>query len=423
MTPTLPVGETVRARRHVEYACVTEGPTRWSLGRLIPLTLALWAIADVLPRFLPLDWLQINPFQLAASRPGRYSPFIPNLRISTSNYVGELALLANLPPNESRPPLQLTTDNLGFRATPNGSTNEKPSIIVMEGDSFTFGAALSNDETFPSALSRELAANVYNAGRYTTDRERMREMDWLFSRLPVAPRATVIYVLLETFNPSLKREYGDRWYDSLGKKVVGSQLHNAAKEEYFFLRRWHSLWLPISPLKISTTRLYKRIADDRILPNPYKKHVTIAELPGGRRFLYEPRYLERYLNPPDDTAVAETAEYLAWFRDQMRSRGLDFWVLLVPEGLSTYARWLVPDSEHPVKWKSHYLDRLENALQARQVKVTNSLPHLVEQAPEDIRTGELSFYTEDHHWTPKGTRTVARVMADALRQSGFQETR
>jgi hypothetical protein len=397
--------------------------TTWSLGRLIPLTLLVWAALDILPRFFPLEWLQINPFQLAARVPGRYAPFAPNLSIDFRQYVGELSLMANLPPTETRPPLRFTTDNLGFRVTPAAGLYGKPQIVLMEGDSFTFGAALSDEETFSTGLSRELGVNVYNGGRYFTDPERLKEMDWLFAKLQMEGRPTVIYVMLETFELSLARELGEKPVDRVGKRILGVNLYTSLKEEYRFLSRLNTLWWPVSPLRVVSRRLYKSISNDRILPNPYKASVGIRYLPGGQQFLFEPRYLDRYLNPPDDRAATDSAEYLAWLGDQFAERNMDFWVLLVPESISVYAPWLLLESERPVKWQAHYLDRLEAELQKRKLKTCNTLPHLSRYAAEDIRTGELSYYREDHHWNPKGVRMVSEAMAQALRAGGFTQKR
>src|SRR5690606_35921777 len=92
-------------------------PSTWTLGRLIPMVLVIWICLDFFPRFLPLNWLDIYPFQLAARKPGRYAPFIPNLQIHARNYVGEMALMGNLPPTEVRDSVWFTTDENGFRKT------------------------------------------------------------------------------------------------------------------------------------------------------------------------------------------------------------------------------------------------------------------------------------------------------------------
>jgi hypothetical protein len=112
------------------------------LGRTIPGVLAVWFLIDMGSRFLPLTWLNLYPFQIASQLPGRYSPFTPNFGLLTRDYPGELALAGNLPRTERRSPLMFRTDALGFRVTPGADTAKPLSVLLMEGDSYTFGAAL-----------------------------------------------------------------------------------------------------------------------------------------------------------------------------------------------------------------------------------------------------------------------------------------
>lgn len=388
-------------------------PSRWSVGTLIPLTIVAWAALDLGLRFVPMGWLNLYPYQIATRHPGRYSPFGPNLRLRQERPIGELALMANLAPTETRGPIRFTTDALGFRATPSAPPGKNVRILLMEGDSFTFGAGLSDDETFPELLSRGLNASAYNAGRFYTDPERLTELDWLLARLPRGP-LTVVYVLLEPFDLDLDRRYDGGAIDRLGARTLGAAYFEA-KDELRYLRRWWQLWWGVSPLKILATRAWKTLCDDRILPNEYRKNVEERRLPDGRRFLLEHKNVERYLKPPDPGAVRKTAAYLAWLRDEVRARDADFWVLLVPEGVSVYGPWLLGKELPQVAEGLPYFDYLERELSRRRLKVVNGLAVLRKSAAREIETGELSYYREDHHWNPNGVRKISEALAGALR--------
>src|SRR5262245_58980320 len=122
MTPTIaPEPKVVRRSEtgQPQHRLATDRPPHWwSIGRLAPLLIAAWVCVDAVPRFLPLDWLQLNPWQIAQRQPGPHSPFHPDLRSLTWKYVGGEAILGNLPPTETRSPVVFSTDHLGFRATP-----------------------------------------------------------------------------------------------------------------------------------------------------------------------------------------------------------------------------------------------------------------------------------------------------------------
>ncbi len=61
--------------------------------------------------------------------------------------------------------VRVTIDENGFRANDNQTINNlKPINVLAIGDSFTFGDQVSNNETWPSCLERNINAKVLNAG-------------------------------------------------------------------------------------------------------------------------------------------------------------------------------------------------------------------------------------------------------------------
>jgi hypothetical protein len=289
----------------------------------------------------------------------------------------------------------------------------------MEGDSFTYGAALSDNETFPVELSRQLGVAVYNAGRYVADPERLLEMDWLLSRIRKGP-LTVLYILQELPLPSLNRQHDQKGYDKLGRALIGARLYTPIKDDLRYAKRFLDLWGRISPLRIVATRGYKSLNDDRILPNSYKKNVVERLLPNNDRFLVDHDHLAQYLDPPNDQDVRDAAEYLAWLQHQFAERGLDFCVLMVPEGISVYGPWLFKQESERLnrEGRTPVFDRLEPALAKLNIKALNGLAVLRALAADDIANHRLSYYRDDHHWNVQGVTRVASAMAAVLRQSG-----
>lgn len=385
------------------------------LGRTIPLVLVVWLAIDIGSRLLPLHWLDLYPFQTAVQWPGRYAPFGRNLQLEMRDYPGELALTANLRRTEHRPPVKFTSDDLGFRATPGADRNRPLSVLLMEGDSFTFGAALSDEETLAASLTRRIGAGVYNAGRMFSDPERPQELDWLLQKLGANRPHTVVYVQLEHPDLFVGQDSDRHPVDKAGAALFGNpyvHLRDYAR----YLRRRYMLWSEVAPVAILTKRAYKWLSDDRVLPNAYREYVVERTLPDGSRFLVDPRFVRRYRNPPGEAVTERTAEYLAWMRDRLRERDLSLVVLLVPESVSVYDRWLLSPVEQN---RQHYYHRLADRLKARDIPVLNGLDVLRKDTEQDIASGTLSYYREDHHWSPVGVERIADALARFMDESGI----
>lgn len=402
-------------------------PSKWSLGRLVPLTMVLWCLLDLGLRFGPIDWLKIKPEQMARRLPGRFAPFTPNFSRSTDHYAGALAVLGNLPPTQTRPALTFSTDGFGFRATPGLSADEAPQVLVMGGDSYVWGGGLSDEQTFPALLARQLEVGVYNAGRFSMDPDGLKELDWLLERLR-SERLTVIYVYKETFDLKLDKVVDQEgWIDRAGAKVIGTQRYTPLKNslssfQEFLLeeKRIYGEWWAVSPLQIAINRWYRRLCNDNILPNEYRERVAVRYLPDGRRFLLQPRAIERYQQPPAERVIRQTAEYLKWLGAGLRARNSDLKVVLLPSAVSVYGPYLRGEPALPDIGADHYLNRLERELVRRQVRVINAFTLLRAAAAQDVATGQLSFYLDDHHWNLQGVERVTDAVVQSLREDGWQ---
>lgn len=413
-----------------KHAAPDAPPTRWSLGRLIPIILLLWAMADVGFRFLPEQWFRIQPIQVATRLPGRYSPFIPNLKLRVNNYVGEQALLANLPPTEKVPQLSFSTDRLGFRETPGLEDEKLPQVFVFKGDSFTFGGSLSDEDTFASVLEQRLGVRVYNAGKFFTDVDGLKELNWLMEEFK-AKRPTVICVYLEShkrrflasFDSDVKKtDKASGLMGRVGSKLLGTQRYAEYKDSALFGWRRYSAWWNISPLEIICIRGYKHLYNGRFFPNESAHKIEVRYLPNDEPILFDPDKVQNYATLPDEKITTKTAEYMEWMRNQLAAKDINFWVLLLPDKESVYGPQITNSPETGIDNNNIYLNRIESELARRGIKVVNALTVLRRTASEDWKTGNLSYFREDHHWNPRGVEQVATAVTAALLKDGWRAT-
>jgi hypothetical protein len=406
-------------------------PTRWSLGRLFPIVLLLWALTDIGLRFLPEDWIRIEPIQVATRLPGRHSPFAPNLNLRVNKVVGEQALLANLAPTEKMPALKFSTDQLGFRLTPGLTREQPPRVFVFKGDSFTFGGSLSDEDTFASALEGQLGVRVYNAGKFFTDVDGLKELNWLMGRLN-AKHPTVICVYLESHKRRFLASYlsdvkagatPSGWMGRIGSSLLGATRYTDYRDSALYGVRRYRAWWNISPVKILCIRAYKRLYNGEILPNEPRDRVTVRRLPNNEIVLLDPDKVQNYYTVPDEEIISRTGDYMEWMRDEFKAQGIDYWVVLLPDKESVYASQIMNlPSELTSNASSHlnYLNQLEIELASRGVKSVNALTVLRRTASEDWATGNLSYFREDHHWNPRGVARVATALTTALRAEGWR---
>ena len=137
--------------------------------RIVAGVLISWAMLDVAGRFGPIGWLNVLPELAAARRTGLLHPFTPNLTIHHDPWIGETAVTGNLPPAEFRPPVIFSSDEFGFRLTPDVLSQPKIDFLLTGGASFAYGGGLLDYETFPAVLTRQEKLPTYNAGGFYGD--------------------------------------------------------------------------------------------------------------------------------------------------------------------------------------------------------------------------------------------------------------
>ena len=384
-------------------------------GRHLPFTriivgvLLIWFAADFAGTFLPIEWLHVLPESVAARRPGRYSSFIPNVRIEYQPWVGETALTGNLPPTETRGPILFSSDAWGYRLTPGVPLTSKFDLVLHDGASFAYGGGLSDDETLPSVMTRQTGFRMYNGGHFFWDQPGPLPLLELV-RQSGGQKPIVVLLEWEQFDHIRSQLEGGVWrLDGLGRATFGPARYAQLKDDL----RWGKLLLTarlsISPLEVLSTRFFKSISNDRILPNRYRSSVVERTDPRGNRLLFLAAEVRRTLAPPSDQDIQARAAHFAHYQSLLAAHGLDVYLVLLPNKYTLYGPLL--DRIPP----SPYFERFEQALVARGVKTLNMLPQFRGLAAQELATGDYSFYREDHHWTAKGVRLTAAALAARLR--------
>jgi hypothetical protein len=383
----------------------------WSTGRVVPRLLATIAILMAGSGLLPLSWFGFSDFQIARQMPPPDSPFVPNLRIASDRYSGGYALAGNLPSSENRRRRTFTTDALGFRWTPEVRPGEPPGIIVFRGFSFVWGGSLSDEETLPAELARQLQVNAYNGARFLDDVEQPPDFDRLTAKLAVRPKLA-IYVHLEQ-DAHVLAWHEDSTLDRLGKRIA-ERPYRMLSEFAGETKRSALNWVRLSPMIQLSTRARKALQNDAILPNVYRKKIAAYETPDGGRMLFENAELERAAAVVDDATIRDRAAFIASWHGHMLRRGMNSLVLLIPDKVSVYGPELGIGTQNPL-----FLDRLERELGRRGVPAINGLTVLRPTAAADLASGQLSYWRDDGHWTPLGVQRIARATAQALRDDSF----
>ena len=372
----------------------------WRLSRLAVAVLAGWLIVDVGLRFLPVERLGVSAITAAQRFTSRHSPFRANLSIQVpAGSPGENAVRGNLPPTELRPPLRFSTDNLGYRRNPEMPLGATPDVLFIGGDSFIYGANLSDEETLPAAFTRASGLLAYNGGRSHLMLMRLSDLDWLLAQLPGAPTKAVL-VHLEQHRRRTKDQPG---------------LISDLEQDLRYIRWLWNGWWDASPLSNATRRLFRRLSNDKLLTNVYEQQVVAYELPDGRPMLFRDSETYPARIPQTPEQIRATSEYIETWTRELRARGLQAHVLLLPTRFTLYGPWLVRGEAQPGVLRAvndFYL--LEAELNRQGIRTINGLEIFRQTAAQDLAARELPFYREDNHWTPEGVDRIARVLADSL---------
>jgi len=301
--------------------------------------------------------------------------------------------MGNLPAYRVYRPETFTTNASGFRKNPTEDTTRPPDIL-MTGDSFAAGCGVNDDETLTVQLEGLTHRRIYNAGYMKIDLMRiLRRIDQLhmvsgivilqyLERYSVVPIQDLGYTSKETLN---------RW-DRLHKIVDKS---------------WEGFW-QVSPVQILSQRLYRRLLNDRILPNTNAAKVVLGTLKNGRPILFFSLEAERFKQPPENIDLSGILK-LQW---ELRQRHIDLLMVLTPDKYSVYAGLLAQPPVHVPN--PPYLDRLSKMLEQAHVPAVNLLSVLQNQAASDLNQGVYIYWLDDTHWNARGIRVAAEEIRKHL---------
>jgi hypothetical protein len=363
------------------------------VGRLIPRFVSAIALLIVLSGFLPLRWFRFQDYEIARQVLQWDAPFIPNLTMRTMFFEGADAVAGNLTPVERLGWRNFTTDRFGFRFVPPVRNGAAPELVVFRGFSFVFGLGLSDEETFPAALARQVGVNAYNAARFHDDPETPEDFDRLMSKVGARPK-TVVYVHLEPNAQVL---------------TPATERLDPRRRLLRFAKEFPLTWVRLSPLILSAVEAKKAVENDRILYNRYRDNIRSFPTPVGPPILVRVGDLERARTEFDDSVLADRSAYIEWWNARMAERGARMIVLLVPDKMSVYGPSLgVRLPADP------YIDRMERDLARRGVSVVNGLRVLRATADTDLATGRLAYLREDEHWNASGVERLAHATAQAI---------
>ncbi len=392
-----------------------EPKRRLRLTRVLVGLLIVWAVLDVVGRFGPVAWLDILPELVATRRPGKYYPFIPNMSLTENPWVGETAVKGNDPPRETRPPVVFSTDSLGFRLTPEVPPTKDVDLILFSGASYAYGGGLSDDQTFASVFTRKTGQRMYNGGHFWWDPMNLESLDWLLDHLK-GPRSAVIMLIWENTEFQPAHLAGTNWpLARLARPLVGAERNKELAGDYEYTRRYLNAVWNISPLEVLSIRAFKKLSNGVILPNIYQEAAVDQTLPNGQDILYLPEEIDHVLKPVNESEVERNAEYFEGVAKHLAARNVQMYVIIIPNKYRLYQPWTDPSKDGK---QNNYVDQLQEALERHGVNVYNTLPMLRAAAPQDVADGTLSFYREDHHWSPHGVDRVADGFAQYLSQRG-----
>ena len=363
---------------------------RLTLGKAIPMLLALTFVAELALRCIPLEDFAFRSHEaLLDPDPRREGPYLPGRSYRNERTYGDLAGLGNLPALRQYRRETFTTDAWGFRNPPS-SRPEAPAAILI-GDSFGVATGVEDRETLPAALGRLWGRGVYNASgmRKGDEAERIRA---IARRLGIRG-GLVIHEFLERQDvpvpPSAKPPEpspdAGRAFSDLLKRV------------------WAT-----SRLRILAERIDRRVQDGRIVPNSYRSEVVLERLRNGAEILFSPIEIEvwRHRRSVD-------ASHWRRLQAEIAKDGLRLVVLLVPVKYDVYGPLLEPPASQSTPGADH-LERLEASLVDAGVPVVNLKAVFRELAREGLPRGRYLYWRDDTHWNALGLEIAAEELVRAI---------
>jgi hypothetical protein len=268
-------------------------------------------------------------------------------------------------------PTLVTTDDDGFRSTP---PLPGPHSIVMLGDSTIFGSGLSDEETLPWRLAKELGTRVFNGAR--------QEPSLVMGRDDLK----AVTLLIE-----------GRTERSLGNILASDFLQQLA---YRPLRQGELGLLDSAPLQLY---FFPSIADhlSQRLGNDIQDLLYTRGRMAGRRLAL---ISHRHAFQPEQLKDAVAA--IKQRRDEAARRGYVYTFLPVPAAQTIYAT----DVDD---FTRNFIPNLCQELNQQGVPCVNVASTLIRHKDEEL------WQYADTHWNARATELAAKELAVFLRQRGL----
>lgn len=362
---------------------------------LAPATLVLVGLADVGLRVLPLDRISFRAWE-ALRVGGEAGPFRPNRRYENPRAYGDLANIGNLPEMREYHRELVVTDAGGFRNPPGLAESGRVRVLIT-GSSFTAGTEVEDHETLAGQLAERLGVGVYNAALAEPDLTSLREL----ARRTGLRNGVVVFELLEgRAAPPPSLGGGPRTVRCpLGVGDAGNAWCRAYNALYERSR--------VSPMRVLSRRVVRRLQNDRWLPNPDRDAVLRARLSDGREMLFQGDDADwRPAAAEEERAV----RYFTWLDRRLDREGLGLLVVLVPRKYTVYAPLFEARAREPDAG-ARSLERIARRLHDQGVPVVDLTPALREAAVRELREGRTVYFRDDTHWNALGIAVAADAIA------------
>ena len=368
----------------------------------ISLLAGIWAFIAVYQAvgtfFFTDEYYSFREFECA--KIGRTTgPFRPHF-VRKGLTSGDLSHMAGVPQLKKYHYQEFSTDEYGFR-NPVG-TADKPCDVVIVGDSFCVGLQASDNETLSGFIRHETGLNVYNYCGAT-----IPEFfgDERFHQNP--PRLVIFLCVERDLSPGSDFFIGSIRPHS-PQKYLPSQVYKSE--------------MPITVLTFQD--FIQKLSDDRMLKHHaegiYKGFLYLV---GIYRFppsiFYYDRKMEMFyfnmsgknhLDPQLNLHYAKAVLILMRkYRNDLKSRGISFLVLVVPDKETVYHRY-IPQLKN--KNVFMVLDFFHDGLKKYgidHVRINDVFTQYDKMNPDS-----LLYYPDDTHMNETATRIIFNAIKDRL---------
>ena len=276
------------------------------------------------------------------------------------------------------------TDKLGNR---NDNFIEDPDILLI-GDSFVVGDALTQDSTFTNQLQYYLNDNlkVYNIAP-----AEFSKLDYYLKEEIIKKPRLVIFARSERFIPEAMQTHPE----------PDSSLKNKIKT--FLLDS--DLFLKSCVFLDKCFRMYSKKWVQARLSG--QKGNGLAGIEGSNMFFYNTKDNIEYPNQVTDFVadIDTTANRIISFKTYCDSLDIDFLFVPMPNKSSIYYDYV------PLEKQPDYIFKLDSLLRMNDVRTFNTLALYNEYR----RThGELLYHLDDTHWNANGARILSKKIAEII---------